>query len=109
MGWIWLIATIALEVVGSVMMKLSNSFTVLWPSVAVFVCYGAAVAGLTMVLKTIELSVAYAIWAGAGTALTAAIGIWWFGESATALKLASIALIIAGVVGLQLAGKPVVG
>lgn len=103
MGWLWLVATIACEVIGSTMMKLSKGFTVLWPSAGVFVFYGLALGGLTMVLKTIELSVAYAIWSGAGTALTALIGIWMFGESVTALKLLSLGLIIGGVVGLQLA------
>lgn len=103
MGLIWLAVTIAFEVTGSTMMKLSKGFSELLPSVAVFVCYGASIAGLTMVLKTIELSVAYAIWSGVGTALTAAIGIWYFGETVSPLKIASIGLIIAGVVGLHLA------
>jgi len=103
MGWIWLAVTIAFEVTGSTMMKLAKGFSEFWPSVMVFVCYGASIAGLTMVLKTIELSVAYAIWSGVGTALTATIGIWWFGETLSTLKIASIGLIIAGVVGLHMA------
>ena len=68
-AWLILAVTILLEVVGSTMMKLSNGFSVFWPSVGVFVCYSAALAGLTITLKYIELSIAYAIWAGAGTAL----------------------------------------
>src|SRR5512141_882902 len=99
MGWVWLAWTIAFEVAGATLMKLANGFSSLVPSVGVFVCYGLSLAGLTMVLKTIELSVAYAIWSGVGTAATALIGIWAFGESATLLKVASIALIITGVVG----------
>jgi multidrug transporter EmrE-like cation transporter len=62
-----------------------------------------ALVGLTFALKSIELSTAYAIWAGGGTALTALVGILWFGESASALKLVCIALVFVGVVGLQLA------
>jgi len=102
MAWLLLATTIVFEVLGSTMMKLSNGLSVLGPSVAVFLFYGLAISGLSIVLKTIELSIAYAIWSGAGTALTAVIGIWVFGESLTALKVLSLCLVIAGVVGLQL-------
>lgn len=102
MAWFMLALTIVFEVTGSVMMKLSAGFTHLFPSIGVFVFYGLALSGLTLVLKSIELSIAYAIWSGAGTALTAVIGIWLFGESLTLMKVASIILIIVGVVGLQM-------
>jgi len=59
---------------------------------------------LTLSLKTIDVSVSYAIWSGAGTALIALIGVAVFREPLTALKLASLALIVAGVVGLNLGG-----
>ena len=101
-AWLILAVTIMLEVVGSTMMKLSNGFSVFWPSVGVFVCYSAALAGLTITLKYIELSIAYAIWAGAGTALIAIIGIVYFREPVSALKIVSLILVVAGVVGLQL-------
>jgi len=84
------------------MMKLSNGFTVLWPSVAVFVCYSISLAGLTFVLKYIDLSIAYAIWCGVGVALIAVIGMVYFKEPATLQRLACLTLIIIGVVGLQL-------
>jgi small multidrug resistance pump len=103
MAWALLALTILFEVAGTTLMKLSHGLTELWPSFGVFICYAAALAGLTLVLKSIELSIAYAIWSGAGTALTAAIGIIWFREPATALKIVSLALVVAGVVGLQLA------
>lgn len=101
-AWVLLAITILFEVAGSTFMKLSNGLTVLWPSVGVFVCYALALAGLTLALKHIELSVAYAIWSGAGTALVATIGIWYFGETLTWLKVGSLMMIIGGVVGLQL-------
>ena len=109
MAWLILALTIAFEVLGTTLMKLSQGFTVLWPSIGVFVCYGIAIAGLNLALKHIELSIAYAIWSGAGTAATAVIGIMVFREPATALKLASLALVIAGVVGLQLASRSPAG
>lgn len=102
MGWFILALTILAEVAGSTMMKLANGFTVFWPSVGVFVCYGLAITGLTLVLRTIDLSIAYAIWSGTGTALIAIIGIYAFGEAVTPLKIASLILVIVGVVGLQL-------
>lgn len=102
MAWFLLAATIVLEVAGSVCMKLSNGFAVFWPSLGVFVFYAGAFALLVIVLKSIDLSVAYAIWAGAGTALVAAVGIWGFGESAAPARLISLGLVIIGVVGLNL-------
>jgi small multidrug resistance pump len=59
---------------------------------------------LSLALRRTDLSIAYAVWAGAGTALVAAIGIMWFGEPAGAWKLAFLALIVLGVAGLHLAG-----
>lgn len=103
MAWALLTMTILLEVAGTTMMKMSNGFTHLWPSVGVFVCYAGALVGITLVLKELELSVTYAIWSGAGTAITAAIGVALFKEPTTPLKLASLALVVLGIVGLQIA------
>ncbi len=69
-----------------------------------FIFYLASLAALTMALKKLDVSMAYAVWAGLGTALIAVIGIFYFHESATFLKIISILLIIAGVVGLNLSG-----
>lgn len=102
MPWLILALTIILEVIGSTMMKLSNGFTLFWPSVAVFVCYSLALTGLTIVLKYIDLSVAYAIWSGLGVALIALIGFLYFEEPVTAQRVISLLLIVVGVVGLQL-------
>jgi len=102
--WLYLLFAILLEVAGTTSMKLSEGFSRLLPSVLIFVFYGLSFVALTFALKRIDLGTAYAIWAGIGTALVAAIGMTWFKEPATALKLASICLIIAGVVGLHLSG-----
>lgn len=85
-------------------MKLSEGFTRAGPSVMILVFYAISLFLLTLSMRSIDVSVAYAIWSGLGTALIAAIGILWFGEPATALKLVSLVLIVAGVVGLNLAG-----
>ena len=102
--WLYLTAAIILEVAGTTSMKLSEGFTRLVPSVLLFVFYFASFTALVFALKKIEVGVAYAIWAGAGTALIALIGIVYFNETADAVKLISILLIIAGVVGLNLSG-----
>ena len=85
-------------------MKLSDGFTKLLPSILMFVFYAASFAVLTLALKKIDVSVAYAVWAGMGTALIAAIGMLYFKEPFSALRVLSILLIIAGVVGLNLSG-----
>ncbi len=100
--WLLLVSAIALEVAGTTSMKLSQGFTRLVPSVLLFVCYVASFVALTLALKKIEVSVAYAVWAGVGTALVAAIGIVYFREELTALKLVSLLFIIVGVVSLNL-------
>ena len=102
MHWGFLIAAIFLEVAGTTNMKLSEGFTRLLPSVLIFVFYGLSFAALTFALKKIDLSVTYAIWSGVGTAIIATIGVIWFKEPVTAFKVASIVLIIVGVIGLNL-------
>jgi len=102
MYWFFLALAIVFEVAGTTCMKLSQGFTKLFPSVSVFVLYGLCFSFIILALKKIELSVTYAIWSGAGTALIAVIGIVWFQESATPLKIVSIVFIVLGVVGLQL-------
>jgi small multidrug resistance pump len=85
-------------------MKLSEGFTKLVPSILLFAFYALSLGMLTLALKRIDVSVAYAVWSGVGTALIATIGVLWFREPATALKLISLALIVIGVVGLNLSG-----
>lgn len=85
-------------------MKLSEGFSRLLPTLLIGVFYVASFSAMVMSLKRIELGVAYAVWAGIGTALIAALGILVFREAATAMKLLSIVLIISGVVMLHLSG-----
>ena len=100
--WIYLLLGIILEVMGTVFMKLADGFSKPLPSVLVFVCYGACLGFLILVLKKMEVGIAYAIWAGLGTALIAIIGFIWFEEPITIPKIISILLIISGILGLEL-------
>jgi len=104
-AWIWLIGAIVFEVLGTTAMKLSEGFTKTVPSVAMGVFYILSLTALTYALKKFDVSMAYAIWSGVGTALITLIGIWYFKESVSVMKLASIGLIIIGVVGLHLSGE----
>lgn len=103
MAWLLLGTTILLEVAGTTLMKLSAGFTAFWPSVGVFVCYAAALAGIVLALEDLELSIAYAVWSGAGTALTTLVGITFFNEPVGVVKVLSVGLVLIGIVGMQLA------
>ena len=104
MHWVFLSLAIGLEVMGTTCMKLSAGFTRWVPSVLMMLFYLGSLGALTMALRRIDVGMAYAVWSGLGTALIATIGIWWFGEPAGALKMASLTLIILGVVGLHASG-----
>ncbi len=102
MHWVLLTLAIVLEVAGTTNMKLSEGFTRPLPSVLIFVFYGLSFTAFTFALKRLDLSLSYAIWAGAGTALIAAIGVIWFKEPVSALKVGSVVLIIVGIIGLNM-------
>ena len=104
MHWLYLAGAILFEVAGTTSMKLSQGFTRLVPSILIFVFYAISFISLTFAVKKIDMSVSYAIWSGIGTALIATIGVYYFKESMTMLKIASIILIIMGVTGLNLQG-----
>ena len=104
-AWWLLAAAIVFEISGTVSMRLSDGFTRMTPSVLIFVFYAVSFALNTFVIRTLGLSVVYAVWSGVGTVATAAIGFWYFKEPATALKLASIGLIVIGVFGVHAASR----
>ncbi len=93
---------ILLEVSGTTSMKLSNGFKETVPSILAFVFYGLSFTAFIYALKTIDLSISYAIWAGVGLALITAIGILYFKEPATIQKMVFIVLVLIGVIGLSL-------
>ena len=101
--WVALSGAIACEVAATICMKLSDGLT-RWIWIAPMLAgYLFALGGLALALNRIEVGIAYAAWAGAGTLAISLLGIAFFGESASPLKLASTALVVAGVVGLNLA------
>lgn len=104
MSWLYLILAIILEVSGTTCLKLSQGFTKLLPSVLLFILYGCSFTSFSLALKKIDVGIAYAVWSGLGTTLIATVGILWFREPLSALKIISIGLIIMGVIGLRLGG-----
>jgi len=102
--WLYLLVAILTEVVGTTLMKVSQGLTRILPTVMMFVLYGVSFVFMALALKKIEVSTAYAIWSGLGTALIAMIGIAWFRESINLPKLMGLVLIVVGVVLLNLRG-----
>ncbi len=100
----FLLLAIISEVMGTTCMKLSIGFTRLLPSVLMVTFYIVSLGSLTLALKKIEVGIAYATWSGVGTALISGIGILWFQESVSMLKVVSLCLVVTGVIGLNLSG-----
>lgn len=103
-AWLLLLLAIILEVAGTTCMKLSEGFSRPPYGALMFALYALSFTALTFAVKRIDISITYAVWSGLGTALIALIGIVLFKEPASWPKFASIAVIIAGIVSLNLAG-----
>ena len=104
MHWLYLTFAILTEVAGTTCMKLSVGFTKSTPSVLMWLFYGVCFYFLTLALKKVDVSVAYAIWSGVGTALIATLGVLYFGEPISILKVVGLVAIIGGVVALNVSG-----
>ena len=102
MAWFYLLLAGLFEVGWAIGLKYTEGFTRLVPSVLTLASMAASVLLLGLALKTLPIGTAYAVWTGIGAVGTAVLGIALFGEPATALRLASIGLIVAGIVGLKL-------
>ncbi len=104
MAWVALIGAGVFETAFAVLLKLSHGLTRLWPTVGFAVAALVSFGLLTLALRQLEVGPAYAVWTGIGAVGTAAFGMLWLGESVSLLKLVSIGLILAGVIGLNLSG-----
>lgn len=104
MEWIYLFLAITLEIIATTLMKLSDGFTKMLPTVGTFSGYIMCFIFLSMSLKKIDVGVAYAIWGAVGITIMAIIGVVLFKESISLLKVISIFFIVLGVIGLNLSG-----
>jgi len=105
MAWGVLVVSGLLEAGWALSLKASDGFSRLWPSVGFVVMLAASMAGLAFALRSLPVGSAYAVWVGIGAVTTAVLGMTVLGEPASLVKVVSILLIIAGVVGLNLSGS----
>ncbi|HYG55367.1 MAG TPA: quaternary ammonium compound efflux SMR transporter SugE [Burkholderiales bacterium] len=103
MAWLWLVVAGALEVVWAVGLKYTEGFTRLVPSAITVAAMLASLYFLALAVRTIPIGTGYAVWTGIGAAGVAILGMILFGEPRTLLRMASIALIVLGIVGLKVA------
>jgi quaternary ammonium compound-resistance protein SugE len=104
MAWLLIILAGLFETGFALLLKQSANFTRLWPTIGFAACALISFGLLNLALRKLEVGTAYAVWSGIGAAGTAVLGILLLGESGKPLKLISIGLILAGVVGLNLSG-----
>lgn len=104
MSWFYLALAIVFEVGGTTLMKFTQGFTRWLPSAGVMVLYVVSTVFMNFAVRTIDLSIVYAIWSGVGTASITLIGYWFFQEPMTLIKIGSIVLITLGVIGLNMGG-----
>ena len=102
LSWVYLLAAVILSALGTTMMKVSHGFKRKLPTLLTFVCYSLFLIPLNLALKEIPVSVVYAVWSGLGTVFVTVIGLMFFKERLTLLKVVAIFLIILGVIGLEL-------
>jgi Membrane transporters of cations and cationic drugs len=101
LAWVYLLIAGVFEVVWAVMLKSTQGFTRLWPSVWTIAAMLVSFYFLALAVRTLPVSTAYAVWVGIGAAGTAILGMILLGEPRDALRLACIALIVTGAVGLR--------
>lgn len=105
-AWLLLTAAGLFEVGWAVGLKYTDGFTRLWPTVGTAAALALSMGLLGLALRALPLGTAYAVWTGIGTVGTAVLGIALFREPASAGRLLSIALILAGIIGLKLLSPP---
>lgn len=103
MAWIYLLLAGLFEIGWAIGLKYTEGFTRPLPTALTVISMAVSLGLLGLALKTLPVGTAYAIWTGIGTVGTAALGIWLLGEPPTAARLACVALIVSGIVGLKLA------
>ena len=105
-AWILLVIAGVMEIGWAVGLKYTDGFTRPWPTAWTVVAMIASVALLAQALKVSPVGTGYAVWTGVGAVGTALFGMWLFGESRDAMRLACIALIVAGIIGLKVFSPP---
>lgn len=105
MAWPLLVVAGLLEIAWALLLKQSDGFSKLWPSVGFGVTATGSLIGLTIALRDLPVGTAYAVWTGIGAVGTAVFGMILLGESTAGWRLASISLVVLGIVGLRVFGE----
>ena len=105
MAWVLLIVAGLCEVAWAIGLKYTEGFTRFWPSLATASAMALSVWLLSLAMKTLPVGTAYGVWVGVGAVGTVVMGIALLGEPANAARLASVGLIVAGIVGLKLSSS----
>lgn len=105
MAWVLLVVAGLLEVGWAIGLKYTQGFTRPWPSVFTLAAMVLSVVLLGIAMKSLPVGTSYAVWVGVGAVGTAILGMVLFGEPATAARLVSLGLIVAGIIGLKLASS----
>ncbi len=103
MAWVILVIAGLFEVGWAIGLKYTDGFSKLWPTVGTILAMVISLGLLGLAMKTLPVGTAYAIWVGVGAIGTVILGMVLFGEPATPLRIASLVLIVAGIVGLKIA------
>lgn len=104
MAWLLIVLAGLFEACFAIFLKMSHGFTRLGPTILFCIFALASFGLLTLGLKHLEVGPAYAVWTGLGAAGAVTIGMIWLDETVSTLKLVSVGLVLAGVIGLQLSG-----
>ena len=102
MAWLVLVIAGLFETAWAIGLKYTEGFTRFWPTVGTIAAMGVSVVLLGLAMKDLPVGTAYAVWTGVGTVGTALLGIWLFGDPATAARLACLAMLAGGIIGLKL-------
>ena len=102
MGWIYLLLCIIFETIGVVLLKFADGFTMLWPSIGTIVAHLLSFYFGSLALRTIDISISYAVGSACGIVIMTLIGYFYFHENFSALKIIFILMILIATVGLRL-------
>lgn len=105
MSWTYLLTAIVLDVVGTVLLKQSEGFSKFLSAFGSLLAFGLSLFALALAMRKLEFVPVYIVWVGLGTLLVSVAGVWFYQESLSGLKIISILLIVAGVVGLSVASR----
>lgn len=106
MAWVYLVLAGLLEIGWAVGLKYTDGFTKLGPSTVTVVLMTLSIGLLSLALRSLPIGTAYAVWTGIGAAGTALVGMWWFDDPRSLLRVLCVGFIVAGIIGLKLTSSP---